>query len=169
MESLDTLKKLINGELAAAIQYKIAAESLTGSDNFDYIKSHCEEHYEEEFEHYQLLVAALMQRGGSANLGIQSAISDALPATEELESVDTEYIKNFFIQSEDNAIEAYLSFHETVKDSDPDLDDIILGIIDDEREHKLDFTRLVGVQPTLESFKNRQKANKILREMLTRK
>ena len=169
MEALDTLKQLINGELAAAIQYKIAAESLVGSDNFDYIKSHCEEHYEEEFEHYQLLVTALMQREGSADLEIQSAVSDALPATEELESADTGYIKNFFIRTEDNAIEAYLNFHETIKDSDPDLDDIILGIIDDEREHKLDFTRLEGVQPTLESFKNKQRANKILREMLARK
>ena len=35
MEKLDTLKQLINGELAAAIQYKIAAESLVGNDNFD--------------------------------------------------------------------------------------------------------------------------------------
>ena len=169
MEILNTLKQLINGELAAAIQYKIAAESLIGSGNFDYVQSHCAEHSEEELDHYQLLVAALMQREGSADLTVQALVNDALPATEELESADVTYIKNFFARAEDNAIEAYLAFHEEIKDSDPDLDDIILGIVDDEREHKLDFTRVDENRPTLESFKRKQKANKILHEMLTKK
>lgn len=169
MEILDTLKQLINGELAAAIQYKIAAESLVGTGNFAYIQSHCAEHSDEEFDHYQLLVAALMQRGGSADLTIQASVNDALPATEELENADVNYIKSFFARTEDNAIEAYLAFHEEIKDSDPDLDDIILGIVEDEREHKLDFTRLDENQPTLESFKRKQRANKVLREMLTSK
>lgn len=169
MEILDTLKQLINGELAAAIQYRIAAESLIGSGNFAYVQSHCAEHSEEEFDHYQLLVAALMQREGSADLTIQASVSDALPATEELESADVNYIKSFFARAEDNAIKAYLAFHEEVKDSDPELDDIILGIIEDEREHKLDFTRIDENRPTLESFKRKQRANKILHEMLAKK
>lgn len=169
MEILSTLKQLINGELTAAIQYKIAAESLVGTGNFAYIQSHCAEHSEEELDHYQLLVAALMQREGSADLTVQALVSDALPATEELESADVSYIKNFFARAEDNAIKAYLDFHEEIKDSDPDLDDIILGIVEDEREHKLDFTRIDENQPTLESFKNKQKANRILRELLTKK
>lgn len=169
MEILDTLKQLINGELAAAIQYRIAAESLIGSGNFAYVQSHCAEHSEEEFDHYQLLVAALMQREGSADLTIQASVSDALPATEELESADVNYIKSFFARAEDNAIKAYLAFHEEVRDSDPELDDIILGIIEDEREHKLDFTRIDENRPTLESFKRKQRANKILHEMLAKK
>lgn len=169
MEILDTLKQLINGELAAAIQYKIAAESLVGTGNFAYIQSHCAEHSEEEFDHYQLLVAALMQRGGSADLTIQASVNDALPATEELESADVSYIKSFFARAEDNAIKAYVAFHEEIKDSDPGLDDIILGIIEDEREHKLDFTRVDESRPTLESFKQKQRANKVLREMLAKK
>ena len=169
MEILDTLKQLINGELAAAIQYKIAAESLVGTGNFAYIQSHCAEHSEEEFDHYQLLVAALMQRGGSADFTIQASVSDALPATEELESADVNYIKGFFARAEDNAIKAYVAFHEEIKDSDPGLDDIILGIIEDEREHKLDFTRVDESRPTLESFKQKQRANKVLREMLAKK
>ena len=86
--------KLINGELAAAIQYKIAAESLVGSSNFNYIREHCEEHFEEEMDHYQQLVAALMQRGGSADITVSGAVENALPATEELESVETESISN---------------------------------------------------------------------------
>ena len=169
MEILDTLKQLINGELAAAIQYKIAAESLVGTGNFAYIQSHCAEHSEEEFDHYQLLVAALMQRGGSADFTIQASANDALPATEELESADVNYIKGFFARAEDNAIKAYVAFHEEIKDSDPGLDDIILGIIEDEREHKLDFTRVDESRPTLESFKQKQRANKVLREMLSKK
>ncbi len=169
MEILDTLKQLINGELAAAIQYKIAAESLVGTGNFAYIQSHCAEHSEEEFDHYQLLVAALMQRGGSADFTIQASVNDALPATEELESADVNYIKGFFARAEDNAIKAYVTFHEEIKDSDPGLDDIILGIIEDEREHKLDFTRVDESRPTLESFKQKQRANKVLREMLSKK
>ena len=169
METLDTLKQLINGELAAAIQYKIAAETLIGSSNFNYIQSHCAEHSEEELDHYQLLVAALMQREGSADLTVQALVSDALPATEELEGADVDYIKSFFARAEDNAIKAYLAFHEEIKDSDPDLDDIILGIVEDEREHKLDFTRIDESRPTLESFKQKQKANRILHEMLTKK
>lgn len=169
MEILDTLKQLINGELAAAIQYKIAAESLVGTGNFAYIQSHCAEHSEEEFDHYQLLVAALMQRGGSADFTIQASVNDALPATEELESADVNYIKGFFARAEDNAIKAYVAFHEEIKDSDPGLDDIILGIIEDEREHKLDFTRVDESRPTLESFKQKQRANKVLREMLAKK
>ena len=169
MEILGTLKQLINGELAAAIQYKIAAETLIGSSNFNYIQSHCAEHSEEELNHYQLLVAALMQREGSADLTIQSLVSDALPATEELEGADVDYIKSFFARAEDNAIKAYLAFHEEIKDSDPDLDDIILGIVEDEREHKLDFTRVDESRPTLESFKQKQKANRILHEMLVKK
>ena len=169
MEILDTLKQLINGELAAAIQYKIAAESLVGTGNFAYIQSHCAEHSEEEFDHYQLLVAALMQRGGSADLTIHASVHDALPATEELESVDVNYIKSFFARAEDNAIKAYVAFHEEIKDNDPGLDDIILGIIEDEREHKLDFTRVDESRPTLESFKQKQRANRVLREMLAKK
>lgn len=169
MEILDTLKQLINGELAAAIQYKIAAESLVGTGNFAYIQSHCAEHSEEEFNHYQLLVAALMQRGGSADFTIQASVNDALPATEELESADVNYIKGFFARAEDNAIKAYVAFHEEIKDSDPGLDDIILGIVEDEREHKLDFTRVDESRPTLESFKQKQRANKVLREMLAKK
>ena len=169
MEILNTLKQLINGELAAAIQYKIAAESLVGTGNFAYIQSHCAEHSEEEFDHYQLLVAALMQRGGSADLTIQASVNDALPATEELESADVNYIKRFFARAEDNAIKAYVAFHEEIKDSDPGLDDIILGIIEDEREHKLDFTRVDESRPTLESFKQKQRANKVLHEMLAKK
>ena len=169
MEILDTLKQLINGELAAAIQYKIAAESLVGTGNFAYIQSHCAEHSEEEFNHYQLLVAALMQRGGSADFTIQASVNDALPATEELESADVNYIKGFFARAEDNAIKAYVAFHEEIKDSDPGLDDIILGIIEDEREHKLDCTRVDESRPTLESFKQKQRANKVLREMLAKK
>ena len=110
-----------------------------------------------------------MQRGGSADLTIQASVNDALPATEELESADVNYIKSFFARAEDNAIKAYVAFHEEIKDNDPGLDDIILGIIEDEREHKLDFTRVDESRPTLESFKQKQRANKVLREMLAKK
>ena len=169
MEIINTLKQLINGELTAAVQYRIAAESLTGNSNFTYIKSHCDEHSDEELAHYQLLVAALMQRDGAADLSVQSLVDAALPATEEIKSADADYIKTFFAEAETNAIKAYQEFHESIKDTDPGLDDIILGIIEDEREHKLDFTRLDSAQPTLESFKDKQKANRILREMLAKK
>ena len=138
---IDDLVKLINGELAAAIQYKIAAESLVGSSSFNSMKEHCEEHFEEEMDHYQQLVAALMQRGGSADITISGAVEKALPVTEELESAETDYIRDFFIRTEDAAIKAYLEFHEAIKDEDPDLDDIIMGIVSDEREHKLAIGR----------------------------
>ena len=166
---IDDLIKLINGELAAAIQYKIAAESLVGSRNFNYIKEHCEEHFEEEMDHYQQLVAALMQRGGSADTTIAGAVEKALPTTEELESAETDYIRDFFIRTEDAAIKAYLEFHEAIKDEDPDLDDIIMGIVSDEREHKLDFARLTEVRPALESYKTKQRANRLIKELLNRK
>ena len=166
---IEDLIKLINGELAAAIQYKIAAESLVGSSNFNYIKEHCEEHFEEEMDHYQQLVAALMQRGGSADITVSGAVENALPATEELESAETEYIRDFFVRTEDAAIKAYLEFHETIKDEDPDLDDIIMGIVADEREHKLDFARLTEVRPTLESYRTKQRANRLMKELLNRR
>lgn len=138
---IDDLKKLINGEATAAIQYKFASDSMVG-DNQSYLRSHFEEHFNEEWAHYTQLVEALMERGGVASSTIDSLISDALPETEEIESFDSEYLRDFFIESEKNAIKAYQKFYNSIEDDDPDLADIISGIISDERAHKLDFERM---------------------------
>lgn len=138
---LEDLKKLINGEATAAIQYKFASDSMIG-DNQSYLRSHFEEHVTEEWGHYTQLVEALMERGGEADSTLEALISSALPETEEIESFDSEYLREFFISSEKNAIKAYQKFYNSIEDEDPDLADIISGIISDERAHKLDFERM---------------------------
>lgn len=138
---LEDLKKLINGEATAAIQYKFASDSMIG-DNQSYLRSHFEEHVTEEWGHYTQLVEALMERGGEADSTLEALISSALPETEEIESFDSEYLKEFFISSERNAIKAYQKFYNSIEDEDPDLADIVSGIISDERAHKLDFERM---------------------------
>ena len=138
---LEDLKKLINGEATAAIQYKFASDSMIG-DNQSYLRSHFEEHVTEEWGHYTQLVEALMERGGEAGSTLEALISSALPETEEIESFDSEYLREFFISAERNAIKAYQKFYNSIEDEDPDLADIISGIISDERAHKLDFERM---------------------------
>lgn len=138
---LEDLKKLINGEATAAIQYKFASDSMIG-DNQSYLRSHFEEHVTEEWGHYTQLVEALMERGGEAGSTLEALISSALPETEEIESFDSEYLREFFISSERNAIKAYQKFYNSIEDEDPDLADIVSGIISDERAHKLDFERM---------------------------
>ena len=138
---LEDLKKLINGEATAAIQYKFASGSMIG-DNQSYLRSHFEEHVTEEWGHYTQLVEALMERGGEADSTLEALISSALPETEEIESFDSEYLREFFISSERNAIKAYQKFYNSIEDEDPDLADIVSGIISDERAHKLDFERM---------------------------
>ena len=138
---LEDLKKLINGEATAAIQYKFASDSMIG-DNQSYLRSHFEEHVTEEWGHYTQLVEALMERGGEADSTLEALISSALPETEEIESFDSEYLRDFFISSERNAIKAYQKFYNSIEDEDPDLADIVSGIISDERAHKLDFERM---------------------------
>lgn len=138
---LEDLKKLINGEATAAIQYKFASDSMIG-DNQSYLRSHFEEHVTEEWGHYTQLVEALMERGGEAGSTLEALISSALPETEEIESFDSEYLREFFISAERNAIKAYQKFYNSIEDEDPDLADIVSGIISDERAHKLDFERM---------------------------
>lgn len=138
---LEDLKKLINGEATAAIQYKFASDSMIG-DSQSYLRSHFEEHVTEEWGHYTQLVEALMERGGEADSTLEALISSALPETEEIESFDSEYLREFFISSERNAIKAYQKFYNSIEDEDPDLADIVSGIISDERAHKLDFERM---------------------------
>lgn len=138
---IDNLKKLINGEATAAIQYKFASDSMVGN-NQSYLRSHFEEHFNEEWGHYTQLVEALMERDGEADSTLQSLISDALPETVEIDSYDSEYLREFFIDAERNAIKAYQEFYNSIEDEDPDLADIISGIISDERAHKLDFERM---------------------------
>lgn len=138
---LEDLKKLINGEATAAIQYKFASDSMVG-DNQSYLRSHFEEHVTEEWGHYTQLVEALMERGGEADSTLEALISSALPETEEIESFDSEYLREFFISSERNAIKAYQKFYNSIENEDPDLADIVSGIISDERAHKLDFERM---------------------------
>ena len=139
---LDDLKKLINGEATAAIQYKYASDSLVG-ENQSYLQSHFDEHFTEEWGHYTQLVQALMERGGEADMTIEALTSNALPKTVEIESFDTDYLREFFISAEKEAIKEYQRFYNTIEDEDPDLADIVNGIISDERGHKLDFERLV--------------------------
>ena len=142
---LDGLKKLINAEAAAAIQYKIAADAIVGP-NQSYLVEHFNEHASEEWEHYTQLVQALMERGGHPDLTIAKIISDANPATKELSSFSSDDLRKFFIDAEEGAIKAYQAYYDEIKDGadTKDLADIINGIISDEREHKLDFERIKG-------------------------
>lgn len=139
---LEVLKGLINGEATAAIQYKYASDSLVGK-NQSYLQSHFDEHFTEEWGHYTQLVQALMERGGEADMTIEALTSNALPKTVEIESFDTEYLRDFFISTEKEAIKEYQRFYNIIEDKDPDLADIVSGIISDERGHKLDFERMV--------------------------
>ena len=139
---LEVLKGLINGEATAAIQYKYASDSLVG-ENQSYLQSHFDEHFTEEWGHYTQLVQALMERGGEADMTIEALTSNALPKTVEIESFDTEYLRDFFISTEKEAIKEYQRFYNIIEDKDPDLADIVSGIISDERGHKLDFERMV--------------------------
>lgn len=149
-EYLQDLKKLINGEMVAAMQYKIIADSIVGDKNLSYIQSHCDEHYQEELDHYTMLVNALMQREDNVELNLSSLVGEALPETVEMTSNNCLDAAEFFSKTEDAAINAYLEFHEKIKDVDPDLDDIITGIISDERDHKLDFDGVIGSDEELE-------------------
>ena len=138
---LDGLKKLINAEAVAAIQYKIAADAIIGP-NQSYLVEHFNEHTEEEWKHYSELVKALMERGGHTELNLSKTLSDANPETKEITSFQSDDLRKFFIDAEEGAIRAYQAYYNEIEDKDKDLADIINGIISDEREHKLDFTRI---------------------------
>lgn len=139
---LDDLKKLINGEAVAAIQYKIAADNIVGPDQ-SYFVEHFAEHSDDEWSHYTQLVSALMQREGEAESSLVNIINEAIPETEEIELFDSEYLRGFFTRAEENAIEAYQDFYDRIEKQDADLADLIIGIIHDERDHKLDMIRIL--------------------------
>ena len=138
---LEELKELINGEAVAAIQYTMAYNAIRGK-NQSYLVSHFTEHAAEEWGHYSALVTALMERDQSTEPSIARTVENAIPATEELTSFDSEYLRDFFKRAEDNAIKAYIAFHDKIETLDKDLADIVLGIIQDEKDHKLDMTRI---------------------------
>lgn len=141
-DHLEELKKLINGEMIASMQYSIASQAVVGSNNLSYLQEHFSEHAKEEMGHYNSLVAALMQRGGKVECNLMRIGTDALPKTEELTELSTDELKDFFIRAEKNAIEAYQTYYDKIENNDKDLADIINGIISDERDHKLDFEKL---------------------------
>lgn len=138
---LDKLKKLINAEAVAAIQYKFAADAIVGP-NQSYLVEHFNEHAGEEWDHYSELVKALMERGGHPELNLSKVLSEADPSTNELSEYTSESLRQFFIEAEEGAIKSYQAFYDEIEEKDKDLADIINGIISDEREHKLDFTRV---------------------------
>lgn len=140
---LDDLRKLINGELVAAVQYQIAACGILGAEQ-SYLGDHFSAHAEEEWGHYKMLVDALMARGELADMNLETCINDAFPGTNELKSFNSGKLQDFFINAEDSAIKAYQAFWKDIQDEDPDLADIVNSIISDEREHKLDFVRMDG-------------------------
>ena len=140
---LDKLKKLINAEAVAAIQYKFAADAIVGP-NQSYLVEHFNEPAGEEWDHYSELVKALMERGGHPELNLSKVLSEADPSTNELSDYTSESLRQFFIEAEEGAIKSYQAYYDEIKDGadTKDLADIINGIISDEREHKLDFTRV---------------------------
>lgn len=158
---LEVLKSLINGEATIALQYKYASDSLVG-ENQSYLKSQFDEHFTEEWEHYTQLVQALMERGGEADMTIEALTSNALPKTVEIKSFDTDYLREFFISAEKEAIKEYQRFYNAIEDKDPDLADIVSGIISDERGHKLDFDRMMNgkVKRILKSEKDEKSKEK---------
>ena len=157
MEYLDKLKKLIAGEAACACQYKFASENLVGGNKYSYLQSHFTEHFEEEWGHYSQLTEALMEREGVGNLKVSSRVTDALPKTMEMTSNDCDYLRKFFVKAEDAAVKAYEEFYDEIKEEDEDLADIVLSIIQDEKGHKLDFTRIANVAPKEEEESEEKK------------
>ena len=138
---LEDLKKLASGELVAATQYQIAAQGLIGP-NQSYLAGHFAEHHTEELDHYLQIVNALMERGVALEVNLHKTLDEGMPPLVELETNTTQYLRKFFADREQEAIDAYQKFHEEIKDIDADLDDIVVGIIADERDHKLDMDRL---------------------------
>lgn len=136
------LKDLIKGELVAAIQYKIAADSCIGP-NQSYLVKHFNEHYEDEMSHYTLLMTALMSRNEKPDINLDDIKDRAIPSTVEMTSNISSYLRKFFEDRESEAIDAYREFHEIIKNIDADLDDIVMGIMSDERDHRLDMTRIM--------------------------
>lgn len=147
------LTQLINGEAVCAVQYKIASESIVGPDQ-SYLVDHFSEHADEEWGHYSTLVKALMERTGKNNASeIEKFIADAKPEKKEIESFESEYLRKFFVDAEEEAVRAYQEFYDKIEEEDKDLADIINAIIADEREHKLDFTRIVeGLNESVEDI-----------------
>lgn len=83
-----------------------------------------------------------MERGGHPELNLSKVLSEADPSTNELSEYTSESLRQFFIEAEEGAIKSYQVFYDEIEEKDKDLADIINGIISDEREHKLDFTRV---------------------------
>lgn len=135
---LKDLQRLASGEIAAAVQYRMAYESVTGPEDA-YLRKHFKEHTKDEWRHYTLLCRALEQRGGAPSISFAASVKDAVPETHDMESFESLYLAGFFEQAESEAVEAYSAFLTRIEDQDADLADLIRSIIQDERDHRLDM------------------------------
>ena len=62
-----------------------------------------------------------------------------------------------YFKSDTTGEKAYEEFYDEIKEEDEDLADIILSIIQDEKGHKLDFTRIANVAPKEEEESEEKK------------
>ncbi|MCD6383932.1 MAG: ferritin [Thermoplasmata archaeon] len=145
-ESVDELINLLNRALAdewlAYYQYWVGSKVVVGPMKGEVI-TELTEHAADELRHAEMLVARIMQLGGTPILTPEEWTKLTNCGYDTPTDPDVKKILEQNINGERCAIEVYRKLMEKTKDIDPITYEMVLGIMRDEVEHEDDLQSLL--------------------------
>lgn len=133
------LNVALSSEWIAYIQYSLGASIINGIKT-DEIKAQMLEHADDEKEHATILINRIVELGGKPITDINNLVNNKYAPYAEPDkngySID---ILTQNLDSEKQAVKLYTKIIEYVKEKDPITYDLILEILQDEKEHVEDF------------------------------
>ena len=141
-ELLVLLNKAYADEWLAYYQYWVGAKVAKGRMR-GIIAKELEEHAQEELLHAEMLVARMIQLGGTPLLSPEALLRETNCGYDEPTDPNTKTLLIQNIKGEQCAIETYVKILDFVKGKDPITEKTILEILEDEVEHEEDLQAML--------------------------
>jgi bacterioferritin len=141
-ELLTLMNKAYADEWLAYYQYWVGAKVAKGRMR-GIIAKELEEHAQEELKHAEMLVARMIQLGGTPLLSPDAILKESNCGYDAPVDPNTKALLLQNIKGEQCAIETYVKLLAFVKDKDPITERIILEILEDEVEHEEDLEAML--------------------------
>ena len=141
-ELLVLLNKAYADEWLAYYQYWVGAKVAKGRMR-GIIAKELEEHAQEELLHAEMLVARMIQLGGTPLLSPEALLRETNCGYDEPTDPNTKTLLIQNIKGEQCAIETYVKILDFVKGKDPITEKMILEILEDEVEHEEDLQAML--------------------------
>jgi len=142
---IDILKELYASEWLAAYQYRVSADLLKGVDSLGPVFDEFIKHYEEEIDHAKKLSDRLTQLGSKPIIYFKNLEKySPCPYPKHL-CEDNRILILESLKGELCAINSYKKAIEIIKECNDDVTyDILVDILEDEEEHKVDLVHALG-------------------------